>query len=47
VAFGDRGGVARLGAADFDEDSAHGAIKASGFAAFKGPDSRIVNDVDY
>ena len=42
-----RSGVMRLGAADFDEDCAHGAIKASDFAGFKCRTPVFVNDVDY
>jgi hypothetical protein len=40
-------GIVRLGASDFDEDSAHGAIKASVAAAFKSHDSRSVNGENY
>ena len=43
----DRAGIVRLGATNLDEDSAHGAIKASDSAGFKCGDSRSVNDVDY
>ncbi len=47
VAFRDRAGIVGLGATDFDQDGAHGAIKASDSTGFKGRDSRSVNDVDY
>ena len=40
-------GIVRLSAANFDEDSAHGVIKASDCPAFKCHDSRSVNDLDY
>jgi hypothetical protein len=47
VRIGNRTGIVRLGAPDFDEDCAHGAIKASGSAAFMSHDSRSANGVDY
>jgi hypothetical protein len=47
VSIRHRTGITRLGATDFDKDSAHGAIKASGSAAFKCRNSHFVNDVDY
>ena len=40
-------GVVRLRAANLDEDSAHGVIKASDCPTFKSHDSRWVNDPDY
>jgi hypothetical protein len=47
VSIGDGAGITRLGAANFDEDSAHGAIKASDSPGFKCRDSSSVNGVDY
>jgi hypothetical protein len=47
VSICDRAGIIRLGATDFDEGGAHGAIKASDSAAFKSRVSRSVADVDY
>ena len=42
-----RAGIVRLGATDFDEDSAHGVSKQAIAAAFKPHDLRSVNDADY